>query len=248
MPGGGQESGSPEPGGANPGGVAPASELRKRVLSAIVLAIGALGSAWVGGGIFILVWAALALIVYAEWLAIVRGKSRSGGWIAAGIIYAGALFVAVTALRGDPALGLPAIFFLFAIVWAADVFAYFTGRALGGPKLAPSISPKKTWSGMVGGLVGAMIAGLGVLMLFGVPVGAMHALIAMVLALASVAGDLFESGFKRLFAVKDSGRLIPGHGGFMDRLDGFIAAAVIAAAIGIGRGGPGQVASGLLVW
>lgn len=240
-------SAASDAGGAGRAG-APVSELKKRILSAIVLALGALGSAVAGGGVFLVVWAALALIVFAEWFGIVRARAGAAGWVAAGLVYAGLLFVSVALLRRDPVHGLAAIFFLFAVVWAADVFAYFAGRAIGGPKLAPSISPKKTWSGMIGGLAGAVIAGLGVLAVFGVPIGFKLALVSAGLGLASVLGDLFESAFKRHFDVKDSGRLIPGHGGFMDRLDGFIAGAVIAAGVGLARGGPGQAATGLLVW
>lgn len=224
------------------------SELQLRILSAIVLAVFALGSAWLGGWIFALVWAVLALIVLQEWLSIVRGKRDFALWGLGGLIYATALFFSVLVLRNDIRLGLEAIFFLFAIVWATDIFAFFAGRAFGGPKLAPRISPKKTWSGMVGGVLGGIAAGLLVLFLFSVPLAPVHALIAGLLSLGSVGGDLFESFFKRRFKVKDSGHLIPGHGGFMDRLDGFVFAAIMAAMIGIARAGVPGAASGLLAW
>lgn len=224
------------------------SELRLRVLSAIVLALLAIGSTWVGGWVFITVWAVLALIVLQEWMTITRIKPGFAFWGMAGIVYAVSLFFSVVALRSGPVYGLPAIFFLFAIVWATDVFAFFAGRAIGGPKLAPRISPKKTWSGMIGGVLGGVLAGVVLLMLFSIPVKPAHAGLAAALSLASVVGDLFESAFKRKFNVKDSGHLIPGHGGFMDRLDGFLFAAVAAAIIGIGRAGTGDAAAGLLAW
>lgn len=224
------------------------SELQMRILSAVVLAAFALGSAWLGGWIFALVWAALALIVLQEWLSIVRGKPGFALWGLGGVVYATALFFSVLALRGDAHLGLEAIFFLFAIVWATDVFAFFSGRTFGGPKLAPRISPKKTWSGMIGGVLGGIGAGLLVLIAFSAPLRPTHLLIAGLLALGAVGGDLFESLFKRRFQVKDSGHLIPGHGGFMDRLDGFVFAAILAAIIGIARAGLPAAASGLLAW
>lgn len=222
------------------------SELGLRIVSALVLAAAALGSAWLGGAVFMLVWAILALIVAQEWLSVVRGKPGFIAWGLGGVAYAAALFFSVVSLRSSAEFGLVAILFLFAVVWLTDIAAYFAGRAIGGPKLAPRISPKKTWSGLAGGLVGGVGAGLALLAAFGVQPRLAHALVALGLALAAVAGDLFESAFKRRFAVKDSGHLIPGHGGFMDRLDGFIAAAVLAVGIGLLR--DPDAASGLLRW
>lgn len=220
-------------------------ELGLRVVSAIVLAALALSSAWWGGTLFLLVWAGLAALVLFEWLKI---TGRRPGWMLGGLAYAGMLLLAMWLLRRDGTYGFAAILFLFAVVWATDVMAYFAGRAIGGPKLAPRISPKKTWSGMLGGVAGGLMAGLALLALFGVTIRAAHFGLAIVLSLASVAGDLFESAFKRHFDVKDSGHLIPGHGGFMDRLDGFLIAAGVAALIGLARGGPSGAATGLLVW
>ena len=129
--------------------------------------------------------------------------------------------------------------FLFAVVWATDIAAYFVGRAIGGPKLMPQVSPKKTWSGAIGGthrrrslaaVAVAKFAGLDGLVRD-------RASLAVVLSVVAQAGDLFESALKRRFGAKDSSQLIPGHGGLMDRLDGFVAAAVLAALIGLLRGG-----------
>ena len=214
------------------------SELQLRVISAIVLAVLALGSTWVGGTLFIVVWAILALLVLQEWMTITRIKPNFAVWGAAGIVYAVGLFFSVIVLRTgapDPQgqyYGLLAILFLFAVVWASDVFAYFTGRALGGPKLAPRISPNKTWSGFCGGIVGGMATATALMAAFGYGRFALyHAGLAAVLSLASIFGDLFESAFKRRFGVKDSGKLIPGHGGFMDRMDGIVTASITAALI-----------------
>jgi phosphatidate cytidylyltransferase len=224
------------------------SELAARILSAIVLATAAIASAFAGGVVFALVWAALSLLCLQEWLAISRGKPGYIGWGLAGVLYAAALYYSVLVLRQDALYGLHAILFLFAVVWGADIGAYFAGRTLGGPKLAPRISPKKTWSGFGGGLITAALAGALVLKVMGVAPGGWHIALALVLAVGSVLGDLFESGFKRHFGVKDSGSLIPGHGGFLDRLDGFVIAAVLAAIIGLARGGTERAASALLTF
>jgi phosphatidate cytidylyltransferase len=224
------------------------SELTLRILSAVVLAVAAIASAWVGGTVFALVWAALALLCLHEWLSIVRGKPGFTPWGLGGVLYVAALYYSVLILRQDALLGLVSIFFLFAVVWGADVGAYFAGRTLGGPKLAPRISPKKTWSGFVGGLITAALAGAAVLKVMGLSPKPAHIVLALVLGVASVLGDLFESGFKRHFGVKDSGSLIPGHGGFLDRLDGFVFAAIAAALFGLLRGGSQQAATGLLAF
>lgn len=140
-----------------------------------------------------------------------------------------------TALRDDPGIGLVGPAWMFAVVWSTDIVAYFTGRSFGGPKLLPRVSPKKTWSGALGGLVAGALAGIGVVLVardHGWPVLGTLPLptVAIASAAASIvsqAGDLFESGLKRRYGVKDSGRSIPGHGGVMDRLDGFFAVALL---------------------
>ncbi|PRH85089.1 phosphatidate cytidylyltransferase [Labrys okinawensis] len=160
---------------------------------------------------------------------------------AAALPYAACVVLPVIALRLDEPHGMRAIFVLFAIVWGSDVMAYFTGRTLGGPKLWPRVSPKKTWSGFIGGtLFAALAAGVvgGSFLL--VPVGA-------ALAAISQGGDLLESALKRRFDAKDASHLIPGHGGVMDRLDGFLAAALAALLIGLVHAGL-HPAQGFIVW
>ena len=170
-------------------------------------------------------------------------------WAGFGVFYAGGLLLAVLSLRQAPFFGSCAIGWLFAVVWGADSMAYFGGRLIGGPKLAPRISPGKTRSGFIVGVLSG--AAFGALAAHFWPNVQARILPVFLLGLAAAAlaqgGDLFESWVKRRFGVKDSSRLIPGHGGLMDRLDGFIAAAIFAALFGLARGLP-SVAAGLLYW
>jgi phosphatidate cytidylyltransferase len=168
--------------------------------------------------------AALAIgMVALGWLA---GRGH-GIWAAAGALYAGALIVSVVLLRISPSFGLAAILWLFAVVWGTDVAAYFAGRSIGGPRLWPSVSPGKTWSGAIVGAVGGAV--LGLLLAEWTNHLAVLFWLGLAAAIVSEFGDLFESALKRRFGVKDSSSLIPGHGGLMDRLDGFVAASLFAA-------------------
>lgn len=151
------------------------------------------------------------------------------GWMAGGSFYIFLPLSALLLLR-NATDGQFVIIWLLLVVWATDIGAYAAGLTIGGPKLAPSISPKKTWAGLVGGMVSAGL----VAAFAGVWLGAVASFVALFLsgmALAVVAqmGDLFESYFKRRFDVKDSSNLIPGHGGFLDRVDGLLAAAFALA-------------------
>ncbi|WP_374306363.1 phosphatidate cytidylyltransferase [Methylocella sp.] len=190
--------------------------------------------------------AACAALVVGGALAAAAAEPERRLWAFGGVPYAGALIVAVNFLYFSPTDGARAILWLCATVWGTDVFAYFGGRLIGGPKLWPQVSPSKTWSGALCGVfagasLGAAVGAFGL--------GRLHApVFALGLAAAAIsqAGDIFESSVKRRFGVKDSSALIPGHGGFMDRLDGFIAAAAFASLIGLARGLPG--AQGLFAW
>ena len=163
-----------------------------------------------------------------------------------GALYAGALVVSVTLLRISPAYGFAAILWIFAVVWGADVTAYFAGRTIGGPRLWPSVSPGKTWSGaIIGALAGAVLG----LMLSAwtnrfIPLF----WLGLATAIMSALGDLFESALKRRFGVKDSSGLIPGHGGLMDRLDAFVAASVFAAVVAGFNSRSSFIAGGLFQW
>ena len=169
-------------------------------------------------------------------------------WIAAGVPYAGALGVAPIVLRSDNGEGFLAVIFLFAVVWTTDIAAYFAGRAIGGPKLMPRVSPNKTWSGAIGGTLAAVVVALALAKVTALTGLFAIAMLAVILSICAQGGDLFESFLKRRFGAKDSGHLIPGHGGLMDRLDGFVTASVVAALIGLLRGGFEAPGRGLLVW
>lgn len=276
-----------------PAGAFSDPDLKKRVLSALVLIPIAIFTAWLGDWPFALLWLFGAALVLREWNRLVlpgapmslyagelaaltvalgleryflnpgfamvalgagagvalalspQGRSR---WAIAGLLYAAAVVLGPTILRDDNNLGFVAILWLFAVVWGTDVAAYFAGRSIGGPKLWPQLSPKKTWSGFIGGtLIGTAIALL-VVKMAGLQLSVGLALTTWGIAALSQGGDLFESSVKRRFAAKDAGSIIPGHGGVMDRLDGFLVAAVAAAALGLMRGGVGNPAAGVLVW
>jgi phosphatidate cytidylyltransferase len=228
------------------------SNLALRVVSSLVLAPLALITAYLGGLFFVLFWVIAASIVLWEWVRLVVDAKLRGfaliDWLAAGVAYAAVLLFAPLILRRDPALGFVALVFLFAVVWATDIAAYFAGRAIGGPKLWPAVSPKKTWAGAVGGTLGGIVAGAAAVGLLGVPVPPMLLLVACLLSVAAQGGDLLESAVKRHFGAKDAGSIIPGHGGLMDRLDGFLTAAAAAAMVGLIRAGIEAPARGLLVW
>jgi len=169
-------------------------------------------------------------------------------WGACGIVYAGIAFLGPALLRRDPQWGFTGLLFLAATVWATDIFAYAVGRTVGGPLLLPRISPHKTWAGTIGGVIGGVAAGTSVAYASGVDKLVAVGGVALLLSVLAQAGDLFESAVKRRFGAKDAGSLIPGHGGLMDRLDGFLVAAIVALLIGILRQGPDAPAQGLLVW
>lgn len=197
------------------------------------LAFGALRTAVIGLVIGVAVIALLA-----------TGKR---GWAVLGFLYAAAALLASILVRQDPVNGFAALMFVLLVVWATDIGGYFAGRTLGGPKLWPRVSPKKTWAGAGGSFIASlMVAGGFAAAGFGkvVPLLALGALLTVV----SQLGDLFESAVKRQFGVKDSSHLIPGHGGLMDRLDGFIAAIVVAWIFGFLRHGVHSAGSGLMVW
>ncbi len=150
------------------------------------------------------------------------------GWGAAGLVYVLAPFFALVHLRSHSQEGYYAIILLFALVWGADTMAYVVGKSFGGPKLIPKISPGKTWSGFFGGLFGGLFIGWLVMLLSGYQAGMVFVPIGLVLVFLSQIGDLAESALKRRFDIKDSGTIIPGHGGVLDRVDGLIFTSVIA--------------------
>ena len=179
---------------------------------------------------------------------IVAAVSARGLWRPAGVAYSAMLGLGLLLLRDAPQHGLVAVVVVFAVVWGTDSGAFFSGRAIGGPKLWPAVSPKKTWAGAIGGLVAGVVAGLVVAALAGVSVAPGLALVCAFLSLAGQAGDLFESAVKRRFGAKDSGIAVPGHGGLMDRVDALVFAVAAAVIVGLLHGGPSHIAAGLMTW
>jgi phosphatidate cytidylyltransferase len=239
------------------------SDLRIRILSAAVLTPIGVASVWLGGIAFTLIVAIIVTGLVIEWLLLFRPRATSGpmptrrdsgealsgartnpsptrpGLFSVGLLYVAVAGISLLWLRADPVSGRADVLFVLLIVWAGDIGAYVVGRCIGGPRLAPLISPGKTWSGAGGGLIAAVVTGLLAAHFLATPVTPWQpALIAVVLSIVAQAGDLLESFVKRLLAVKDSGNLIPGHGGLFDRLDGVLAAAPVAAllALALGRG------------
>lgn len=212
------------------------SETATRTLAGIALVAAALAAVWVGGMVFAVFVAAGATLMYFEWARLVRGWGL--GWHVAGFFYG--LVPALSLLwvrdRGNVPGGLDEgfaiVLWAFIVTWAADIGAYFAGRRFGGRKLAPSISPAKTVSGMIGGIVAAtLLAGIWAL---ACGLDWLWLVLAPLFAFAAAMGDLFESALKRRAGVKDTSRLIPGHGGALDRLDGLVPVAMLTAAAVIG--------------
>jgi len=221
------------------------------------LAQHAATAAFAGFGLCAILW----FVAGTQWcaaaaatgVALVAAYEFSAGrrpWAAFGLAYCAAPFMALALLRATGEAGAHLTILLFAAVWATDIFAYFAGRTIGGPKLAPAISPNKTWSGAIGGLAGAAAALDVALLVLGYPLSAGAILLAVLFSIVSQVGDLVESWVKRRFGVKDSGAIIPGHGGLFDRIDGLILAAIAAWLAGWLAGGqlltPGSASQALL--
>jgi len=200
--------------------------LLTRVLSAIVLAPLFLAALWFGFPWIDLLAALAAPVMAAEWFRLTRGYLFAR---TLGLVYGIAALLAMLWLRHQPALGRETVLWLTACVWSTDIAAYFVGSSVGGAKLAPQISPGKTWSGLIGAIVVTALASTA----FGVAVGEgqplMLGVVGAILAVVGQMGDLLKSSAKRRAGVKDSGRLIPGHGGLLDRFDGFMAVLLVVA-------------------
>lgn len=194
---------------------------RRLALFALCIPLGLLCPIAAGPSFFV----AGALAGMAVAVLLVSRDWRLGG----GLLYVGIPTFALIGLRARPDDGLLLAFWALSLVWATDIGAYFAGRGIGGPKIAPAISPNKTWAGLGGGMIAALLLGLALHRLFGLPT--LLVTVSPLLAMLAQTGDFFESWMKRRAGVKDSGALLPGHGGVLDRLDGLVTSAPFAALI-----------------
>jgi len=192
---------------------------------AVAIAVALAGAGYAALAVAVLVIAAITLLP----LYVGHGARLS----ALGVFYVGLPAVALLWMRSDEPFGFTAVLFIFAIVWSSDTAAYAAGRAIGGPKLWPRVSPNKTWAGLLGALTAGAVAAA-IFAALEPEVGALRLVaVGVALALVAQAGDLAESALKRLFNLKDASDLIPGHGGFMDRMDSIVAVAVAAALLAL---------------
>lgn len=207
--------------------------LQKRIISAGILIPIVLIIVAMGGWIYYATVSVMSIIMSFEWFGIIKTKTDAPKdektlkkWEYGGIIYISLFASSLIYLREDEN-GFGLIMFLALTVWATDIAAYFAGRSIGGPKICPKISPNKTWAGLGGGILAASF--IGAFSSIFTPVVGVFWLILLgaVMAVISQAGDFFESWVKRQFGVKDSGNIIPGHGGVMDRVDGVASAAPV---------------------
>ncbi len=214
-----------------------AGELTRAGYLSVAAVVAALSAATLGeltlGGWFVLAGAMAAAVFGRSDTA----QDRVSLWYASGVIYTAVPAMALVWMRNIPEQGLGLVLWLLFAVWATDIGAYAAGRALGGPKLAPRFSPNKTWAGLGGGVLSSAAVGAaaGALLPWSEPLSL--AALSAVLALVAQSGDLFESWVKRHFGVKDSSNLIAGHGGFMDRLDGVLAAGLFLSLLVWAKGG-----------
>ena len=221
------------------------ADLAVRTASAVALVPLVLAVTWWGGTAFKIFALLLGAAMAYEWFKISR-LLPSLLWQLLGIPYVVLSVAALIALRNDAQFGLQAVLWCMGCVWSADVLAYFSGRIVGGPKLVPMISPKKTWAGLGGAVFGSLVASIIFSLLTHRSLWPLAGFAAL-LGIVEQMGDIFESMFKRRFGVKDSGRIIPGHGGVLDRVDGLVAAFMAAAAIGYLHN-PSSISGGLLQW
>jgi phosphatidate cytidylyltransferase len=208
-----------------------------RIISALVMAPIAIAAIWFGSPYFDLMIFVVGLAAMFEWYRLASLEGLRGinlVWLLAGVVYIAVPCVVVIWLRRIDPQGFQFIIWIFVVIWATDIGAYFTGRSLGGAKLAPKISPNKTWAGFFGGIILAIAASL-ILNDYANPsYGTLELLAAsLVLSIVGQLGDLLESWVKRVFGVKDSGSLIPGHGGVLDRIDAILLAAPVAGLIAV---------------
>jgi phosphatidate cytidylyltransferase len=215
--------------------------LTLRIVSAAVLIPIVVAAVYAGGIAWTLLVILFSAVMIVEWCRIAARKPGAVPWYALGLVYVFVPCVALIWLRAHPTVGLQQIFWIVALVIAADTGAYAAGRSIGGPKLAPRISPNKTWAGLGGAVVSAAVVGVITAVLMDLPV-VILTVVSGLLGIVAQIGDLAESAFKRHFGVKDASNIIPGHGGALDRVDGLIAVAAAVAGINL------LIGSSVLTW
>ena len=201
------------------------NNLAVRSVSGFVMAGIALAAAFVGGYYFAVLAALAAGVMFTEWRRLTDGWGLS--WTVGGLFYALIPTLSLLWIRDRAPQGLELLYWVFVVTWTTDIGAYFAGRAVGGPKLAPTISPNKTVAGLVGGMISAGLASWAWVQYVMLPLPLLW--LAPLFAAAAQGGDLFESWMKRRAGVKDSGTILPGHGGMLDRLDGLVVVAALTA-------------------
>ena len=203
----------------------PRENTKQRVISSLIMVPLALYAIFYSKNFFIFLSIAIAMMMTVEWLDMTRREENQTKWRAIGLFYILIPIYSVIKIRMLDNSSI--LFWMFAVIWATDIFAFFAGRSLGGPKIAPDISPNKTWSGLAGGVIASMLIGLLSSFMFAAGGILFFVTISMFLSLLEQGSDLLESKFKRIFGVKDSGSIIPGHGGVLDRLDGLMLVAPV---------------------
>lgn len=217
--------------------------LKKRLISAAVLIPVILAVIAIGGTLFTSVVVLVTILMSFEWNAIIEGKEKEGEelldhkkWLLLGIAYIGIPVVSLLLLRSF-AEGAIIVFWLCAVIWATDSAAYFVGKKIGGPKMSPTISPNKTWSGLAGGVAAAFLVGGFFATFWGPDHWFFIFMLSGIFAVVAQISDLLESAIKRHFSIKDSGTIIPGHGGVLDRLDSFTLTVPLILLIALVNGG-----------
>ena len=196
----------------------PTDNTRKRIISSLVMIPIALFAIFSSQKLFIFLAIVIAVLMAFEWSEMSHKMPNKKKWRLIGFLYISIPLYCAVSIR---ILDNEILFWMFAIIWATDIFAFFAGKSLGGAKIAPTISPHKTWSGLIGGVLASM--GIGVISAIIFPGSILFFLvISVIISIVEQLSDLLESKFKRIFGVKDSGDIIPGHGGVLDRLDGMI--------------------------
>ena len=205
----------------------PTDNTRKRIISSLVMIPIALFAIFSSQKLFIFLAIVIAVLMAFEWSEMSHKMPNKKKWRLIGFLYISIPLYCAISIR---ILDNEILFWMFAIIWATDIFAFFAGKSLGGAKIAPAISPHKTWSGLIGGVLASM--GIGVISAIIFPGSILFFLvISVIISIVEQLSDLLESKFKRIFGVKDSGDIIPGHGGVLDRLDGMILVAPLVSII-----------------